>query len=255
MSYEIIDFHMHPFFEKADDFNFHKEVVDFTVSDIKNELGKAGITKFCGSIIKQKGDSFASFHKSNEEALKLRDMYEGSYIPGFQISPDYVEESLEEIDYAHENGVKLIGELVPYIHGWDDYSNERFGVLLDRIARYNMVVSLHTINLEQMETMAKNHPDVTFVFAHPGEKNIALGHIDVMKKCGNVYLDISGTGIFRLGVLKRLVSDVGADRILFGTDFPICNPHCYVAGVMGEDISDSERQLIFSGNAKMILGL
>lgn len=255
MSFEIIDFHMHPFYEKEDCMCFHKEVVGFSYDDVMEDMKKAGISKFCGSIIKTDSGDFSHIKESNEEALKLRGIYGGAYIPGFQISPNFIEESMIEIDKAHKNGIKLIGELVPYLHEWEDYDNPQFSFLLDYIGKYDMIVSLHSIGLDRMEMMAKKHPDVTFVFAHPGEKNIVLQHIDIMKKCDNVYLDLSGTGILRYGVVKRLVSDVGAERILFGTDYPICNPMAYIGGVMGEPLSDREKELIFSGNTKRILGL
>ena len=74
-----------------------------------------------------------------------------------------------------------------------------------------------------------------------------------MKKYDNIYLDLSGTGLFRFGMLKRLVDQVGAERILFGTDHPICNPAMYVAGVMHERISERNMSLIFSENAKRLL--
>ena len=41
---------------------------------------------------------------------------------------------------------------------------------------------------------------------------------------------------------------IGAERILFGTDYSVLNPAMYVAGVMFEHISESERQLIFRDN-------
>lgn len=116
-----------------------------------------------------------------------------------------------------------------------------------------MVVNIHTLDLNQMEIMAKNHPHINFVFAHPGEKTQVLNHIDIMKRIDNVFLDISGTGIIRYGVIKKLVSEVGAERILFGTDYPIGNLQVYINGVLGEKISDYEKELIFSGNAKSLL--
>jgi len=76
-----------------------------------------------------------------------------------------------------------------------------------------------------------------------------------MKSNENAYLDLSGTGLFRYGMLKKLCCEVVAERILFGTDYPICNLKMYIAGVLGEKISDSEKELIFAGNAKRILNI
>ena len=55
--------------------------------------------------------------------------------------------------------------------------------------------------------------------------------------------------------IKHLVEKVGADRIIFGSDYPICNPGMYIAGVDFEKISDKEKELIFSENAKRLLKL
>ena len=76
-----------------------------------------------------------------------------------------------------------------------------------------------------------------------------------MKKYPNLYLDISGTGLFRYGLLASAVKTVGAGRILFGTDYPICNPRMYVQAVLGEHISQEEKEDILFSNAQRILGI
>ncbi len=76
-----------------------------------------------------------------------------------------------------------------------------------------------------------------------------------MKKHENLYLDLSGTGLFRFGLLKHLIREVGADRILFGTDYPICNPRMYVQAVYGEDISEEDQEKILFRNAEALLKL
>ena len=106
-----------------------------------------------------------------------------------------------------------------------------------------------------MRSIAKRHSTTPFVFAHPGEAKRVNDHIDVMLECDNVYLDLSGTGLFRYGMLKYLVERVGAERILFGSDYPICNPNMYIHAVEFEKISDSDKELIFSQNAKMLLNI
>ena len=54
-------------------------------------------------------------------------------------------------------------------------------------------------------------------------------------------------------MIREAVRRVGAERILFGTDYPIQNPGMYVEAVRFEHISEAERALIFYGNAERIL--
>ena len=76
-----------------------------------------------------------------------------------------------------------------------------------------------------------------------------------MRRYDNAFLDLSGTGIFRFGSIRYLVNQVGADRILFGTDYPICNPDMYIHAVLGEHLGDAVEQKIFHDNAARLLGL
>lgn len=56
-------------------------------------------------------------------------------------------------------------------------------------------------------------------------------------------------------MLKLLVEQAGVEKLLLGTDYPICNPRMYVQAVYGEEISDEDRQMIFWRNAARILGM
>lgn len=256
MDFDIIDFHTHPFFSKEDNICKYKELLGMDHKSFARDISEAGISRFAGSVIhKTSEDQLEAIKMSNRDALALSEIYGDAYIPGIHVHPDYVSESIEELRIAHSRGCKLIGELVPYTHGWRDYSCEGFSEILDEAERLKMTVSLHTMNISEMEKMALLHKDVPFVFAHPGEHERVMEHIGVMMKCENVHLDLSGTGLFRHGVLKFLVSKVGADRILFGTDYPVCNLKMYIGGVLDEHLSDKELELVFSGNAKRILGL
>lgn len=255
MSFEIIDFHTHPFVKEEDNLCHYKESLEITRDSFLEDMERAGISKFCGSVIcRNMTNGFESLKEANRDALRLREAYGEKYIPGFHVHPDFVEESINEVEFAAQNGVKIIGELVPYMHGWEDYSCKGFSEILDAIEKHSMIVSVHTIDFDQMEKMASEHKNVTFVFAHPGQKEDALSHIRIMKKCENVCLDLSGTGLFRYGLLRHLSKEGLIERVLFGTDYPICNPVMYVNAVLGERITDREKELILSGNAKRILG-
>jgi predicted TIM-barrel fold metal-dependent hydrolase len=74
------------------------------------------------------------------------------------------------------------------------------------------------------------------------------------KKYKNLYIDLSGTGLFRWGMLKKGVDLIGADHILFGSDFPVCSTAMNVAGVLSEKLTNKERKLIFRDNFLNITG-
>ena len=183
--------------------------------------------------------------------------------PSLAASPSAASEAsqgaVEPIVRMHKAGVKLVGELVPYIHGWDrsgyDYGSRELTEILSLAGEYGMVVSYHTMPewAPQMEKMVRSCPGVTLVAAHPGQKADYLLHVERMKKYTNLYLDISGTGLFRYGLLASAVKTVGSERILFGTDYPICNPRMYVQAVLGEHISQEEKENILFKNAKRVL--
>ena len=229
------------------------------------DLAEAGISVFCGSVIDSdhRGamESFDRVREVNDAALQLREKFGSAYVPGFHVHPAFLKESLEEVERMHREGVKLVGELVPYLQGWQhagcDYGSEALTEILARAGEYGMIVSYHTMPEwpEQTEVMVGSNPGVTFVAAHPGQKADYLLHVGRMKKYPNLNLDISGTGLFRYGLLAALVQTVGPDRVLFGTDYPICNPRMYVQAVLGEHISDEDKEKILFGNAKRILGI
>ena len=255
--FEIIDFHTHPFANIKSNICNYRTHYDMKEEDIKKSLIPLGVSKIAGSVIifHEPVENFDAVKRCNDEALALRDRLDGFYVPGFHVHPDYVEESIKEIRRMSEAGVNLIGELVPYLQGWKAYNEEGLFPILEEAARHSMVVSFHDMAFDTIDEMIERNPDVTFVAAHPGEYNAALRHIERMKKYENVYLDISGTGIFRWHMLRYAVDHVGSERILFGSDYPICNPGVYIGGVLAEPISDEAKENIFSKNAKRLLKL
>lgn len=265
-NFEIIDFHTHPFLYPADNICRYKDHCAMTAQGILPDLRAAGISKLCGSVIRKREDVAAwrgvkpedlswwdVVHACNEEMLELSHVLGPAYVPGMMVHPGYVAQSLTEMEVLYAQGVRLVGELVPYSHGWEDYACPGFSKLLDAAQDLGMVVSIHSMGDDAMDAMADAHPGCTIVFAHPGETPAVARHIARLHKSGNFYLDLSGTGLFRHGVLRALIDQVGVERILFGTDYPICNPYMYVGGV-GLDplLSEGEKAAVFSGNVRRL---
>lgn len=263
MQYEIIDFHTHPFNDSATNICAYKEALGMTEEQIIEYLKGLGISKICGSVLcrniegtSQYDNNWEAIEDSNKRALELQKRFGDFYIPGFQVHPDYVKESCDEIEKMHKLGIRILGELVPYMHGWSDYSCKAFDEILDVATEYGMVVNLHTMDHDEMDRMVSKHPKTTFVAAHPGEYDDYMRHLNRMKMSGNYYLDLSGTGLFRHGMLKYGINMFGAERFIFGSDYPTCNPAMFIGGIALDTlIGEEDKKMIFAGNAKRLLGL
>lgn len=260
MKFEIIDFHTHPFLDAKNNVCMHKDYCNMSAQETFNVFEKLGVSTICGSVVsvrdEQERNNWKKVKENNDIALELKNLYGDFYVPGFHIHPGYPEESVEEIERMDKLGVKLIGELVPYLDGWSDYSSPEFSDLLKVAGRHNMIVNIHSDGNDEMDEMVKKHKDVIFVAAHPGEYRDFMRHIERMKMSENYYLDLSGYGLFRYGMLRRAIDSFGADRILFGSDYPTCNPGMYIGGVLFDNlISDTEKEKIFSLNAKKLLNI
>lgn len=258
--FEILDFHTHPFEEAAQNICVHAEYCDMSCDNTLEYLKGLNISRICGSVLetsKSFPEDFTVWDRlahSNRAALELAEKYGDFYIPGFHVHPGFVRESCDEIEKMSKIGVRLIGELVPYRDEWSDYSCKEFDEILDVAQMYHMIVSFHTMDNQQIDEMVKKHPKVIFVAAHPGERENAVRHFERMKMSENYYLDLSGTGLFRHGMLRHGIDVAGADRFLFGSDFPICSPAMNIGALLLDTLyTDKEREKIFSGNAKRLL--
>ena len=265
MTYEIIDFHTHPFLRPENNICSHQCVCNLQSGDILDEMRALGVSKFCGSVIAKAHEEdknvWDRLKRANDDALKLREIFGDAYIPGFHVHPAFVEESIEEIHRMHEAGVRLIGELVPYSSEWESYgftyASDAFSRILEEAEKYNMIVNFHSDeDADAMDAMVQNHKNLVLIAAHPGENPRFMRHLARAKMSKNYYLDLSGTGLFRYGMLPRAVKEMGADHVLFGTDYPTCTPGLYVGGVTFDKfLTDEEKALVFAGNAKRLLGL
>ena len=124
-----------------------------------------------------------------------------------------------------------------------------------------MVFSFHTPVSDEKEELAieklvAEHPTVNFVAAHPGEKDNYLRHLQRIKQFKNYYLDLSGTGLFRFGMLNYGIKEVGNDRFLFGTDFPVCDPAMYVGSSVNDPfLTEEDKRAVLYKNAERLLQL
>jgi len=250
----IIDCHIHPVISADSNYCRYLDVGDFGRQT--ETLRRAGIERACGAIIpRQKISAFDQIRKLNDSALQLRDAYPHFYIPGASIDPRYEQESCKEIERLAKAGVKWVGELVGYLFGYgEEYCSPPALTIMQTISKAGMTVNFHCGNLEVVEALAKAMPQLKLVLAHPGDGDNFMRRIELVAKYPNLYLDISGTGIDRYGMLRHAVDKAGKDKMLLGSDYPINNPALYVQAVCFEPLTDAEREGILSANVLRLIG-
>jgi len=256
--YEIIDCHFHPAVDDKTDTGWFDSAGSMKYQI--ETLRRAGISRACGAPIGKivNPKSFRKIRHLNDKALALRDKYPDFYIPGIHIHPEFPDESCREIERCcGGEGVRWIGELVGY---WMDYGNDyasRNAIQIFRTAiEYGAVVNFHCGDLKVIGKLCTALPELKLVLAHPGSgRKDFLARIKIVSKFKNLHLDISGSGIDRFGILSYAIDTSGAEKLLFGTDYPINNPAVYVHGTLLENLSEKERKLLFSGNFLRLIGI
>jgi uncharacterized protein len=100
--------------------------------------------------------------------------------------------------------------------------------------------------------LARRHPRTTIVMAHLSGCGWR-GVLDI-RPHPNVLVDTSG-GQPLAGLVEYAVAQLGAGRVVFGSDWPIRDYATQRGRVLGADLDPRDRELVLGGNAARILGL
>jgi uncharacterized protein len=102
---------------------------------------------------------------------------------------------------------------------------------------------------EHFEHYVARFPQVKLILGHAGGRY--EGHVaaaQLARRYPNVYLDLSGD-VYSFGFVEWLVAQVGAERILFGTDVDWIDPRTHLARVLDADITLAQKAAILGANA------
>lgn len=99
-------------------------------------------------------------------------------------------------------------------------------------------------------SLANEYPEAKIIMAHLGA-NCYHG-IKAIRNCKNVWVDISGS-IFRRDDIDYTKKQIGAERILFGTDMPALSYLVNLGQIEEADLTNVEKELIYYKNALKVL--
>jgi hypothetical protein len=102
----------------------------------------------------------------------------------------------------------------------------------------------------ELAELARRHPDVPFIAAHTGA-DWEVG-IRAIRDCKNVSAELCGSDP-TAGFTEMAVRELGAERVLYGSDAGGRSFASQLGKVLGADISESAKRLILSDNCKRLL--
>jgi len=100
--------------------------------------------------------------------------------------------------------------------------------------------------------LAQQFGDTAFILAHSSEPNSLNAVVENCKGVENVYFDLTGYPM-HFQSIERLVSGVGGDRVLYGSDVAWLNLPYELGAVLFADISDEDREKILGLNMARLL--
>ena len=132
-------------------------------------------------------------------------------------------------------------------------------------AKHRTVVLAHSGDVnsapDDYVPFADRYPEAKIILAHLGNGGAAAGSPELQvralqrAKRDNLYIDTSSARSILPGLLEWAVKEVGADRILYGTDTPVYYAPMQWARVVCTDLSAEEKRKILRENAFALFGL
>jgi len=104
-------------------------------------------------------------------------------------------------------------------------------------------------NQDLFGSVVPDYPDIRWVMGHSGGTYGSCKGVELAERHPNIFLDLTMSMIPARQV-EFFVENVGAERVLFGTDNPFIDPRPAIGRLFLADISDVDKEKIAGGNAR-----
>jgi uncharacterized protein len=220
---------------------------------------RMGIERMCVHMGMQfsKDPTPEKLRRENDEVLRAIEKFPDRTFGFVYLNPKHVDASLAELERCVANG-PMVG-----VKLWvaERCSAPELDPIVRRAAELNAVIFQHTwfkvsgndpgestpLDLVQL---AARHPQTPLICGHTGgdwERGIRA-----IRGVKTVYSDLAGSEPCA-GYTEMAVRELGADRIIYGSDIGGRSFSSQLAKVHGADIPDEAKEKIFSGNLRRLL--
>ena len=278
----IIDFHTHVFPPRIkknrsqyidDDPCFamlysNKEAKLATADELIESMDKAGIDV---SVIVNVGwTTHELCVETNDYILESVARYPRRLIGFCAVQPQSPEAAIAEIERCVKGGIRGIGEMRSDMQLFDLGDKETMQPIAEALKEHRLVLLTHAsepvghgypgkgiITPDQLYSFITNFPDLTVVCAHWGGGLPFYALMPEVKQAmSNVFFDTAASPfLYSPEVYNQVIRLVGADRILFGSDYPLLAQPRLLQEINSADLSEEAKSLVLADNARRLLNI
>jgi hypothetical protein len=240
----VIDFHAHLWGSPAD-------------ADLLAEQARRhGLDRICVSALASYVPDRREVAALNDATFAAAEAYPDVLVPFVYLNPLHGPDALAMLDDGHARGARGIKLWVAA------HADQRcVRPIAERAIELGLPILQHawhkyTGNLTwesdpvHVAILGRDFPDLTLVMAHLGG-SWEWG-IKSIRDVPNVLADTSGTRI-EMGMIEHAVAQLGAERILYGSDALGCDYAMTMAKIEVAEITDEAKRLILGDNASRLL--
>ena len=263
--YKIIDAHCHIYPEKivdkavagTDNFYGVKSACRGTVTDLIENGTEAGIDRF---IVQSVATTPKQVKSINEFIANEVNQQHDKLIGLGTLHPDS-ENQEDDVKHLVELGLKGV-KLHPDIQAFkiDDY---RCLKIYELCEEYGLPILMHTgdnrydfSNPNRLIPVLNIYKNLTVIGAHMGGWSIWDEASKQLCDIPNLYVDCSSSfNYISVENAAKIIRRYGADRVLFGTDYPMWSPKTELETFFSMGLTDDENIKILAGNAEKLFNI
>jgi predicted TIM-barrel fold metal-dependent hydrolase len=208
--------------------------------------------------------------ETNDYILESISRYPRRLIGFGAVQPQSPEGAVAEIERCARAGIKGIGEMRPDIQLLDLTDEFIMAPFAEALIKHKLILLTHAsepvghnypgkggITPDILYPFITAFPDLTIVCAHWGGGLPFYGLMPEVKEAmANVFFDTAASPfLYTPQVYNQVIQLVGADRIVFGSDYPLLAQGRLIDEIKALDLPEEVGNLILSGNARRLLGI
>lgn len=204
----------------------------------------------------------------NDYVLEAAARYPDRLVAFCAVQPKAGEAAIAELERCARGGARGIGELRPDIQGFDLGDKELMEPFAEVARRYHLLFLIHasepvghqypgkgTITPDTLYRFICNFPELRVICAHWGGGLPFYALMpEVASALANTFFDTAATPfLYQPQIFKHIADIAGADKILFGSDYPLMSPKRVMAQIESIDLPREIEAMILGGNARRLL--